>query len=197
MQGDVINNKSLRCWRHNPSSNQPIATSSQGTLAMVGTVSSLTRSDIEDFLYEEAALLDEWRLREWLTLLTEDATYEVPSTDVPDGNSQETLFLIADNADRLRMRVDQLLGKSAWAENPPSRTRRMISNVRIRNVEDPTLRITANFVVYRMRSGHIDTYIGRYEYTLVQQNGALKIQHRKAILDLESLRPHGKVSIIL
>ncbi len=164
---------------------------------MVGTVSSLTRSDIEDFLYEEAALLDEWRLREWLTLLTEDATYEVPSTDVPDGNSQETLFLIADNADRLRMRVDQLLGKSAWAENPPSRTRRMISNVRIRNVEDPTLRITANFVVYRMRSGHIDTYIGRYEYTLVQQNGALKIQHRKAILDLESLRPHGKVSIIL
>lgn len=164
---------------------------------MVATVSQITRSDVEDFLYAEAALLDEWRLREWLALTTEDATYEVPSTDVPDGNPQDTLFIIADNADRLRMRVDQLLGKSAWAENPPSRTRRMISNVRIRSVEDDTLRVTANFVVYRMRSGHIDTYIGRYEYTLAHRDGELKIRHRKAILDLEALQPHGKVSIIL
>lgn len=164
---------------------------------MVATVAQITRSDIEDFLYEEAALLDEWRLRDWLALTTEDATYEVPSTDVPDGNPRDTLFIIADNADRLRMRVDQLLGKSAWAENPPSRTRRMISNVRIRSAEGDTLCVTANFVVYRMRSGHIDTYIGRYEYTLVHRDGELKIRHRKAILDLEALQPHGKVSIIL
>jgi p-cumate 2,3-dioxygenase beta subunit len=65
---------------------------------MVATVSHITRSDIEDFLYEEAALLDEWRLREWLALTTEDATYEVPSTDVPDGDPRDTLFIIADNA---------------------------------------------------------------------------------------------------
>ena len=95
----------------------------------------MTRAQIEDFLYDEAALLDEWRLREWLALLTEDATYEVPATDVPDGDPKDTLFLVADNADRIRMRVDQLLGKSAWAENPPSRTRRLINNVRIREVD--------------------------------------------------------------
>jgi len=164
---------------------------------MVATVSHITRSDIEDFLYEEAALLDEWRLREWLALITEDATYEVPFFVECYGDPRDTLFIIADNADRLRMRVDQLLGKSAWAENPPSRTRRMISNVRIRSVEGDTLCVTANFVVYRMRSGHIDTYIGRYEYTLVHREGAFKIRHRKAILDLEALQPHGKVSIIL
>lgn len=164
---------------------------------MVSAISTLTRADIEDFLYDEAALLDEWRLQEWLALLTEDATYEVPSTDVPDGNPQDTLFIIADNADRIRMRVEQLLGKSAWAENPRSRTRRLISNVRIREVDGETIRVTANFVVYRMRSGHTDTYIGRYEYTLTHRDSRLKIQHRKAILDLEALQPHGKVSIIL
>jgi p-cumate 2,3-dioxygenase beta subunit len=164
---------------------------------MMATHASITRADIEEFLYEEAALLDEWRLREWLALMTEDATYEVPATDVPDGDPRHTLFLIADNADRLRMRVDQLLGKSAWAENPPSRTRRLIGNVRIRDARGDTIRVTANFVVYRMRSGHIDTYIGRYEYTLVQRHGQLKIRHRKAILDLEALQPHGKISIIL
>jgi len=157
----------------------------------------ITRAQIEDFLYEEAALLDTWQLQEWLELLTEDAIYEVPSTDAPDGDAHTTLFIIADNIERIRSRVHQLLGKSAWAENPPSRTRRLISNVRIRAVEGETIHVTANFAVYRMRFEQVDTYVGRYEYTLRWRDGALKIQHRRAILDLEALRPHGKVSIIL
>ena len=157
----------------------------------------ITRATVEDFLYAEAALLDEWRLQEWLDLLTEDATYEIPSTDTPNGDARTTLFIIADNIERIRSRVHQLLGKSAWAENPPSRTRRLISNVRIREVEGDTIRVTANFVVYRMRFELVDTYVGRYEYTLVLRNGVLKIRQRRAILDLEALRPYGKVSIIL
>lgn len=167
-----------------------------GTIG-VQQMQTVTRSRIEDFLYEEAALLDEWRLDEWLELLTEDATYEVPATDAPDGDPHSTLFLVADDKVRIRSRVGQLLGKSAWAENPPSRTRRMISNVRIRSVEGENISVTANFVVYRMRFEQMDTYVGRYEYTLVQCAGGLKIRARKAILDLEALRPHGKVSIIL
>ena len=158
---------------------------------------TITRQTIEDFLYAEAALLDEWRLDEWLELLTEDATYEVPSTDTPDGDPQTTLSIIADDITRIRSRVKQLLGKSAWAENPPSRTRRLISNVRIRGVEGERIAVTANFAVYRMRFEHTDTYVGRYEYILVQRDGRLKIRARKATLDLEALRPHGKVSIIL
>jgi p-cumate 2,3-dioxygenase beta subunit len=157
----------------------------------------VSREQIEDFLYYEAALLDEWRLDQWLALMTEDVSYYVPSTDVPDGDHRTTLFLIADDAVRLRSRVQQLMGKSAHAETPRSRTRRMISNVRIRGREGETIYVTANFVVYRMRYEVVDTYIGRYEYTLVQQNGTLKIKERRAILDLEALRPHGKVSIIL
>ena len=158
---------------------------------------AITRAQIEDFLYAEAALLDEWRLQEWLELLTEDVTYSVPATDVPEGDAKSTLFLIADDALRVRSRVRQLLGKSAWAENPRSRTRRLISNVRIRETDGETIRVTANFVVYRMRMDQVDTYVGRYEYTLVQRDGQLKIRERKAILDLEALRPHGKVSFIL
>jgi p-cumate 2,3-dioxygenase subunit beta len=163
----------------------------------VPQLQNVTRAMIEDFLYEEAALLDEWRLREWLELFTEDATYEVPATDTPDGDPRTTLALIADDMTRLRSRVEQLLGKSAWAENPRSRTRRLVSNVRLRQVEGDSIRATANFAVYRMRYEQMDTYIGRYEYVLVQRDGTLKIRARKAILDLEALRPHGKVSIIV
>jgi len=161
-------------------------------------VSTITRQQVEDFLYEEAALLDEWRLEEWLQLLTEDASYYVPSTDMPESDHKTTLFLVADDATRIRSRVKQLLGKSAHAEHPHSRTRRIISNVRVRKTDGKSLYVTANFVVYRMRMEQMDTYVGRYEYQLVQQhNGQLKIRERRAILDLDALRPQGKVSIIL
>ena len=157
----------------------------------------VTRQEVEDFMFAEAALLDEWRLSEWLELLTEDATYQVPPTDAPGADAKDTLFIIADDALRIRSRVKQLLGKSAWAENPHSRTRRMISNVRMLESRGENIRVAANFVVYRMRHEIVDTYVGRYEYALVKRDGRLKIRERKAILDLEALRPHGKVSFIL
>jgi p-cumate 2,3-dioxygenase beta subunit len=156
-----------------------------------------SRQEVEDLLYKEAALLDEWRLEEWLELLTDDAVYEVPPTDVPEGDARNTLFIIADDAVRIRSRVKQLLGKSAWAESPHSRTRRIIGNVRVLGVDGDRIIATANFAVHRMRYESVDTYIGRYDYRLVRVGPDLKIRERRAILDNEALRPHGKISFIL
>ena len=161
------------------------------------SAADLTRAEIEDFLYQEAALLDEWRLAEWHALFSEDATYRVPSTDVPDAEPDNTLFLIDDDAARLRSRVEQLLGKSTWSENPHSRTRRLLANVRIRKTEGARAWVTANFAVYRMRSNQVATYVGRYEYVLERRDDGLRISSRRAILDLESLRDVGKISFIL
>jgi len=156
-----------------------------------------SRAEVEDFLYREADLLDRWELVEWLTMLTDDATYQVPPTDVPDGDARDTLFIIADDIVRIRSRVKQLLGKSAWAENPPSRTRRMIGNVRVLGRQGDGIAVSANFVAYRFRHELVDTYVGRYEYELVRREGELKIRKRKAVLDIEALRPQGKISFIL
>ena len=156
-----------------------------------------TRQEVEDLLYKEAALLDDWRLEEWLEMLTEDAVYEVPPTDVPEGDSRNTLFIIADDAVRIRSRVKQLLGRFAWAENPHSRTRRMISNVRVLGPDGDCIMATANFAVYRMRYESVDAYVGRYDLKLARVGKELKIKERRAILDNEALRPHGKISFIL
>jgi p-cumate 2,3-dioxygenase subunit beta len=156
-----------------------------------------SRQEVEDLLYKEAALLDEWRLEEWLELLSDDAVYEIPPTDVPEGDARNTLFIIADDAVRIRSRVKQLLGKSAWAESPHSRTRRMISNVRVLGADGDRILATANFAVHRMRYESVDTYIGRYDYKLVRVGSQLKIKERRAVLDNEALRPHGKISFIL
>ena len=57
--------------------------------------------------------------------------------------------------------------------------------------------VTANFAVHRMRYESVDTYIGHYDYKLVRKGNDLKIRERRAILDNEALRPHGKISFIL
>src|ERR1700693_5868902 len=104
-----------------------------------------SRQEVEDLLYREAALLDEWRLEEWLEMLTDDAIYQGPSTDAPEGGARKQLYIIADDAQRIRSRVKQLLGKSAWAENPHSRTRRIITNVRVPGADSESIIATDNF----------------------------------------------------
>lgn len=156
-----------------------------------------TRQEVEDLLYREAALLDEWRLEEWLEMLTDDAIYQVPPTDVPEGDARNTLFIIADDALRIKSRVKQLLGRFAWAENPHSRTRRLISNVRVLGADGDDIMVTTNFAVHRMRYESVDTYVGRYDYKLARIGKELRIRERRAILDNEALRPHGKISFIL
>jgi p-cumate 2,3-dioxygenase subunit beta len=164
-----------------------------------GTVpisSEVTRGEIEDFLYEEAALLDAWKLDEWLALLTEDAYYRVPSNDRPESEPGATLFTIADDIARIRSRVARLKDRNAHAEFPPSRTRRLITNVRI--VESQPLRVEANFAVYRYRSNDdARQYVGRYRYVLRREGGRLRIAGREAILDAMELASLGAVSFIL
>ena len=157
-----------------------------------------TRAEVEDFLFHEADLLDRWELDAWLGLFEPGATYEIPSTDLPDGDPHTSLFLVADSWERLQARVKRLNSRNAHVENPRSRTRRLVANVRVRPAGDGTaVRVDANFVIHRMRYELVDTYIGRYEHLVGYGDGTLRFRSRKAVLDLEALRPAGKVSIII
>jgi p-cumate 2,3-dioxygenase beta subunit len=157
----------------------------------------LLEREVEDFIVRESAMLDEWRLDDWLTLFTEDARYMVPATDMPNADPKETLAIINDDMARLRGRVERLKSRHAHREFPWSRTRRFITNVRIKETIGEEILVNAAFLVYRIRSGQVDPLIGGYVYTLRRIDGALKIVARKAVLDLEALRPHGTLSIIL
>jgi p-cumate 2,3-dioxygenase beta subunit len=132
-----------------------------------------------------------------LTLFTEDARYVVPSPDLPNADPATSLSLIDDDIVRLRGRVARLNSRHAYREFPWSRTRRLISNVRILEVEGDDATVTAAFLVYRIRNGQVDPFMGQYTYRLTRLDGALKIRSRRANLDLDVLSPHGTVSIIL
>ena len=159
---------------------------------------TITRQQVEDFVYAEAALLDAWKLDEWLALLTDDAVYRVPSNDRPEADPADTLFIIADDIHRIRARVTRLKDPKAHAEMPPSRTRRLISNVRILEQEAHTVKAEANFIVYRFRRNEsVYQFVGQYRYALRIEGDSFRIASRVAILDAIELGSLASVSIIL
>lgn len=159
---------------------------------------AVSRAEVEDLLYYEAELLDAWRLDDWLKLMADDASYYVPPNDKPDADHRFTLFTIADDMVRLRERIVRLKDPNCHAEYPPSRTRRLITNVRITGLEDDVISASANFAIHRFRRGGAhQEFVGRYRYKLRRVHGMLKIVERRAILDAEELGALGSVSFIL
>ena len=159
---------------------------------------ALTRTEAEDFLILEASLLNEWRLEEWRGLFTEECRYLVPNTSGdPYAPPDSSLYLIADDGHHLTERVKRLGKKSAHAEYPRSLTRRLISNVRILERTDAMLKVESSFVTFRTNHGVTDTFFGRHEHCLVDEQGALRIEEKRTILDTGALRPQGRLSIIV
>jgi len=158
----------------------------------------LTRAEAEDFLYHEAALLDEWRLKEWLELLTPDATYRIPPNDKPDGDPRDTLFIIADDIERIRQRVIRILDPNCHAEAPHSRIRRHISNVRVLGQEGDVATVAANFICHRFRRHErIREYVGGMTYRIKLTEAGLRIQERRIVIDAHELGSLGSVSFLL
>ena len=157
-----------------------------------------TRAEVEDLFYLEAELLDNWRLDDWMKLLADDASYYIPPNDKPDADHRYTLFTIADDFVRLRERIIRLKDPNCHAEYPPSRTRRLITNVRVGDSEGDVVSVSANFVIYRYRRGEPPrVFVGHYRHRLKRVGGALKIYERRAVLDAEELGALGSVSFLL
>jgi 3-phenylpropionate/cinnamic acid dioxygenase small subunit len=144
-------------------------------------MASLERARAEDLLYAEARLLDAGRYTDWLNLLTEDATYWVP-LDGDGGDAAETISIVYDDGPRLRDRVARLGTGLAHAQSPPSKTRRLVSNVQVEESTDDTAKVASGFILYELRRGRERIFAGRYEHRLRFEEGRWKISAKKAIL---------------
>jgi p-cumate 2,3-dioxygenase beta subunit len=159
-----------------------------------------TRLEVEDFLAEEIAHLDAWDLNGWAELFTEDAVYEVAPTGVPNSfalDPEKTMFLIADDHERLRQRVIRLLKPNAHVEFPKSITQHFYTNVRVLSDDGTEIVATANCLVFRTKNRTTNQYPGTMRYVLRRVGERLLIRSKRVSLALEALIPQGKVSIIL
>ena len=153
----------------------------------------LLRLEIEDLLWEEADLLDEFRYEEWLDLLADDVSYWMPirqnvpsremEDELTDEESEPSWF--TDDKETLKARVGQIRTHVHWADEPFSRISHIISNVRILGWSGPDeVRVKSRFVFYRNR--HADeesTFIGKRIDTLRRVGGCWKIARREIYLD--------------
>jgi 3-phenylpropionate/cinnamic acid dioxygenase small subunit len=158
---------------------------------------SQTYGQVVDFLYHEAALLDERRHREWLALLTKDVVYRAP-VRVTKAHTLADSYL-ADMAHfdedyfSLTKRVERFETDHAWAEDPPSRTRRHLTNIRCWQRTDGEIVARCNLLLFRSR-GDVqapDLVSAQRADLLRLHDGELKIARREILFDESVLRTHN------
>ena len=157
----------------------------------------LLKQEIEDFLYQEAELLDERRYEEWLDLLCEDIRYYMPmrrnvkfgELDREFTREGQDINWFDEGKDTLTRRVKQILTGVPWAEEPLSRICHIVSNVQVLeanpSASEPTEgKIKSRFLVYRNRvQTETDILVGKREDVLRKVDGGWNIAQRKIILD--------------
>ncbi len=161
--------------------------------------------EIEQFLYREARLLDNRQYHQWLELLAADLRYWMPmrrnryaagskalaslNEEAPqkalDLTEPDELAIMDETRDTLRRRIERLDSGMAWAEDPPSRTRRFIANIEAHPTDTAgEVRVYSNFIVYRTRGEREeDFYVGCREDILRRSAGGWQIAYRRVVLD--------------
>lgn len=141
---------------------------------------AVDRAAVEDFLYLEARLADEHRYDEWEALWADDAVYWVPANG-DDIDPSRQISYINDNRARIATRIKQLKTDERHSQIPPSRMRRMISNVEVEE-KDGEVVVGSNFVLVEHRKRGMTTWAGRTIHTLRVENGGFKMARKKVML---------------
>jgi len=147
--------------------------------------------EVERFYYDEAALLDSHRYDEWLALFTDDAHYFMPIRRTRTQRELDKEFtrpgemaFFDDTKQGLAGRIAKLKSGRSWAEDPPSRTRHLITNVRIVKDDGRTLEVESNFHLYRTRLNSEETsWIGSRRDVLRCVEGLFQIADRRIYLE--------------
>lgn len=154
--------------------------------------------ELEQALYDEADALDSRRFDAWLDFLTPDVTYWMPVRSTR-AQGEETLEFTRsgegaayfdENRKQLEARVFKIYNVDSWSENPPSRTRHVVSNVRILEKHSPTeVTVGCNFMLFRSRlDTDEDLWVGRRVDRMRKVDERWKVARREIYLDQTVLR---------
>jgi 3-phenylpropionate/cinnamic acid dioxygenase small subunit len=157
----------------------------------------LLHREIEAFLFAEAELLDARRYEAWLDLFTDDARYWMPlRRNVPHDEPEREFTRegvdvnwFDEGKDTLARRVAQIRTGVHWAEEPPSRTCHLVTNVQVlaAKPDGPSpaeVTVKSRFLVYRNRvETETDILVGKREDVLRRVDGGWRIARRSIVLD--------------
>ena len=142
---------------------------------------TVDRHQIENFLYREARLMDENAYDAWLALWSDDALYWVPA-NADDIDPQRHVSIIYEDKARLEDRIARLKSDAAYAQDPKSRMRRVISNIEIEEGENGEVTVYSNFNLTELRRSQQRTFAGRTIHKLRPEGNSFKIAYKKVLL---------------
>ncbi|HCF1525229.1 3-phenylpropionate/cinnamic acid dioxygenase subunit beta [Pseudomonas aeruginosa] len=153
---------------------------------------------VEQFYYREAQLLDTQEYETWLTLLSEDIHYWMPLRTTHTTRSRKLEYSgphdnahFDDDYESIRARVRGRVSGLNWTEDPPSRSRHMINNVIVREVDaNGVLEVGSAFLCYRNRQERMmDIFVGeRRDILRPADNGfGYVISKRTILLDQSTI----------
>ena len=146
---------------------------------------------MERFYTDEAALLDAHDYEVWVQLFSDDTHYFMPirRTRLKRELAKEftkpgEIAFFDDTKQMLLGRVAKIASGTAWSEDPPSRTRHFVSNVRIAADRGEELDVESNFILYRTRlKSEETTWIGSRHDVLRRHEGSFLIARRHILLE--------------
>ena len=155
-----------------------------------------TGDDVTRLLFDESRMLDECRYDEWMDLFASECIYWVPSRFEPADPRVETSIYLDDRR-RLGDRVAAIRTGLLHAQNPPSRTRRMLSNIERWAAADGSVRARANVVIWEHRRAATRAYPGWQAYEIVRDARGRPVLASKIVCLLDCDAPQGNYAFIL
>ena len=152
------------------------------------------RAAVEDFLFAEALMLDEKRYADWVELFSEDAIYWVPANNFDNDPSQH-VSLIYDNHSRLKERLARMQHPYFWRQDPPSRTSRLIGNVRVLETQADELLVESRFQMLEIRR-QTRHFAGTCHHRLIEAGSSWKIR-KKTVYLISNDEPQTNLSFLL
>ena len=144
-------------------------------------VRELTRTEAEDFVYAEVALLDEGRFREWLELFTSDGVYWIPANE-PDHDPGRHVSIVYDTRERLADRIARLELGRAVREVPP-RMLHLVGNVRVATAPGGEgVEVLVAMVVHEVHGALTAAHPARCRYLLRADPGGWRIARKTVVL---------------
>jgi len=139
------------------------------------------QTEVEQFLYHEALLIDNRHFQQWLELLTEDVTYSIPN-QTGEGDSSEEPMIVCEGYGDLKVRVNRLFNPLNLTQLPPPRTRHFITNVIVKDADEKEFQVHSNLLVYVQQDTKLFHIPTSCEHRLRKVVGDWRICHKKVFL---------------
>ena len=131
--------------------------------------------DVEQFLYQQADLLDRKQWQAWIELFADDGVYWMPpDASYKTWDGQPAIF--AEDRNLMTVRMNRVLHPDAWSQRPLWETNHVVSNVVIEKSSATEVLVKSRFHMMELRRDDVRHFAGSYLHQLKKTKAGYRIK---------------------